>query len=276
MCLQLTACRWVILLEQSSAVIFLWFLGFLVSGPTVLSLSFITCRTRYPVTPSCDTVLLPRATKLGFEFPSLVSYIPSALQCGCAGSCILANCLCFRRGKERRSSSGEKHVPGESFLWSMKKSGDCSLTELSPTLKQLFCFCACHAVFEHPTAADVCLLFVCWGRFEELILNPDARAFWLRLAWRKPWSQLPLWSSSIPGTCHNWHCVLSVVLWPFPVFIAGGFVLAEDVGFTQLWQFSVNLDPWRRCFREGSAPLCFVALWTIKLRKNNVDVAQLR
>lgn len=231
MCLQLTACRWVILLEQSSAVIFLWFLGFLVSGPAVLSLSFITCRARYPVTPSCDTVLLPRATKLGFEFPSLVSYIPSALQCGCAGSCILANCLCFRRGKERRSSSGEKHVPGESFLWSMKKSGDCSLTELSPTLKQLFCFCACHAVFEHPTAADVCLLFVCWGRFEELILNPDARAFWPRLAWRKPWSLVP---APALKQQHSWY-LSQLALRPQCCFVT--------ISCVYSWRFCLG---WRR------------------------------
>lgn len=140
MCLQLTACRWVILLEQSSAVIFLWFLGFLVSGPAVLSLSFITCRARYPVTPSCDTVLLPRATKLGFEFPSLVSYIPSALQCGCAGSCILANCLCFRRGKERRNSSGEKHVPGSPSYGAWRNRETAHLQSCPPPLSSCSAF----------------------------------------------------------------------------------------------------------------------------------------
>lgn len=62
-----------------------------VPPPQCLNLSFITYRARYTVTPSRGTVLLPRATKSGFAFPSLVSCIPSALQYGCAGSGILAN-----------------------------------------------------------------------------------------------------------------------------------------------------------------------------------------
>lgn len=58
------------------------------------------------------------------------------------------------------------------------------------------------------------------------------------------------WRSNIPGTCHIWHSVLSAVLWPFPVFRAGDFVLAAGVRFNHdnfPWTLVPETDVLEKC-----------------------------
>lgn len=98
-----------------------------------------------------------------------------------------------------------------------------------PPLSSCSGFVRCHAIFEHLGKPQ---MFDSYAG-PDLILIPNAGAFWLSSLWRRPCSQLPLhWGATVllhisSGT---WSSAVSP---PLPVFIAGQWVLAVDMTFNQ-------------------------------------------
>lgn len=178
--------------------------------------------------PHLKRLLISQVLSFLLSFPMFLL----CCSCGCVGSCIQQTEVYFRSASEGEEERREKNTFLSLHVAEHEEYGRLLIYEsCPPPLSSCSGFVPCHAVFEHLRKPQM-LDFDSYTE-ADLILIPYARAFWLRLPWRKPCSKLPFnWGGTflVHVRSGTWS---SAVLRPLPVFKPGDWVLAVDMRFTQ-------------------------------------------